>query len=180
MRRTRIAGFTLVELMVTIAIVAILLAIGLPSFQGSMRSNRLATTTNEVIASASLARSEAIRTTRGGGICASADGSTCGGTWEQGWLLWADGGDVLAKHGKLDAADTIIRVIGAHPQMVLTVEDDAAAALNSVGFDTRGRPLAGPVTFTLSPADCPAGLDLVRIVTLNRVGQLATRREPCA
>lgn len=59
-------GFTLVELMVTVAVLAILSTIAYPSFQSTIRSNRVATTTNELIASLALARSEAIKNTRGG------------------------------------------------------------------------------------------------------------------
>ena len=47
----RQSGFTLIELMVTIAVLAVLLAWGLPNFQNSLRSNRVATSTNEVLAS---------------------------------------------------------------------------------------------------------------------------------
>lgn len=54
-------GFTLVELMVTVAVLAILSTIAYPSFQSTIRSNRVATTTNELIASLALARSEAIK-----------------------------------------------------------------------------------------------------------------------
>src|SRR5690606_34204013 len=80
-----------IELLVTVAVVAILLAIAFPNFEGSMRRNRLATTTNELLGSVALARSEAILNTRGAGICASADGLACGGDWDVGWRVWTDG-----------------------------------------------------------------------------------------
>src|SRR5690606_28438934 len=84
------SGFTLIELMVAISIVAILLALGLPSFQASLRSNRVTTATNEMLASLSLARTEAIKGIGTAGVCPSSDGSTCGaGTdWSGGWLVW--------------------------------------------------------------------------------------------
>ena len=52
----RRGGFTLLELMVTLAIVAIVLTVGIPSFREMMRENRLATQTNEFLAA--LARVE--------------------------------------------------------------------------------------------------------------------------
>ena len=69
MPRRQNTGFSLIELMVVIAIVAVLLTLGLPSFQSSLRSNRIATTSTELLASLALARSEAVRSTRGGGVC---------------------------------------------------------------------------------------------------------------
>ena len=104
MRRNSLLGFSLVELLVAIAIVAILVAAAFPSFEGSLRRNRLATTTNELIASVSLARSEAIRSTDGGGVCASADGLACGSDWNAGWLVWVDGGNNAANHGSFQSA----------------------------------------------------------------------------
>src|SRR5690606_7896913 len=90
MSRRNFAGFTLLELMVVIAIAAILLALALPSFTSTLRSNRVATSTNELLATLSLARSEAVRNTRGAGVCTSADGGACGGDWDSGWLVWGD------------------------------------------------------------------------------------------
>src|SRR5687767_9439407 len=109
MRRSRASGFSLIELMVTIAIVAILLALGLPSFEGSMRSNRVATTTNEMLASLALARSEAIRSSRESRICASADGSTCGAglDWNAGWIIAMD-------NDQNGSFEQVVRYVQAH------------------------------------------------------------------
>lgn len=177
MRHSRALGFTLVELMVTIAIVGILLAIGLPSFQGSMRSNRVATTTNEMLASISLARTEAIRSTRPSVLCASGDGSVCGLDWNQGWIVWVDSnGDVVRNPG-----EPVVRYVQGHPQMALAVTTAGAASTTTVIFDNRGRPNNGGAdrSFALQPSPCDAGQSLLRTMTLSGVGHVNTVPGSC-
>ena len=154
MSRRHPTGFTLVELLVVIAIAAILLAIALPSFQGTLRSNRVATTGNELLASLSLARSEGVRSTRGGGVCASEDGATCGGTWNSGWIVWTEtNGD-----GTFNAGETVVRYSQAKPRLVLT------SAVNTIGFDGRGRAVGGAQTIQLSPEGATAPVRCLRVV----------------
>lgn len=84
-------GFTLVELMVAIAVMAILLAIAVPSFNDASLGSKLNSIANEFVASAQLARSEAIKRNVQVTLCASNDGSTCGGAWSDGWVVLAGG-----------------------------------------------------------------------------------------
>jgi len=166
----RNSGFTLMELMVTLAVLAILLAVGLPSFQGSLRSNRLATTTNELIASMALARSEAIRNGRGSGVCASADGASCGDDWAAGWLVWQDANG----NGSLDAGETVLRFSQGNAKIA------ASATADVIAFDSRGRRrAANDQSVGLQPGDCPGG-DLRRTVTVNTTGQIKTTKGACS
>src|SRR6185369_496626 len=86
------AGFTMIELMVTIAIMAILAAIAAPSFNEAILSNKLAGYANNFVASAQLARSEAVKRNKPVRICRSANGTSCAtsGTWRQGWIVFSD------------------------------------------------------------------------------------------
>jgi len=88
----RMCGFTLVELMVTLAVAAIVLTVGVPSFQTLIKNNRLTTAANALVASLNLARSEAIKRGVRVTVCKSADGASCttAGNWEQGWIVFTD------------------------------------------------------------------------------------------
>lgn len=105
-------GFTLVELLVTLAVGSILLTIAIPGYAFLMNSNRLATVTNDLVSSLQLARSEAI--TRGLRVTVCKTGNpmasmpTCASTasWQQGWLIFVDGGI----RGQIDAGDRLLRV----------------------------------------------------------------------
>jgi len=85
------AGFTLVELMVTIVVLAILLAIGIPSFASLIASNRLTSATNELIASLQAARTEALRRNARVTVCPAApNANACSGAWRDGWMAFVD------------------------------------------------------------------------------------------
>ncbi len=83
----RVDGFTLIELMTAIAVLAVMMAIAVPSFSGLINSNRLVTHSNEMVASLQLARSEAIRRNARVEVCASSDGATCD-TSTTPWTQW--------------------------------------------------------------------------------------------
>lgn len=57
----RISGITLIELMVTVAVLAIVVTIGIPSFQSLIRNNQVIGDNNTILSMIALARSEAIR-----------------------------------------------------------------------------------------------------------------------
>lgn len=167
-----IRGFTLIELMVTIAIVAILAAIAFPSFQSSLRNNRASTATNELMASFALARSEAVRSARGAGLCTSNDGTTCGGTWDDGWIVWTD----ADSNG---VPDRTIRYTQAHDQLSVTATSSAGST-TLVRFDARGLVFDGNTRdITIRPTPCTSGADMQRRLVLNSTGQTRIVREAC-
>ena len=87
------SGFTLLELMVVIAMMGLIMAVGIPSFQAMITTNEVADSTNELILSLRKARAEAISSGRNTVVCSSVDGTTCSGAagnWNQGWLVMVD------------------------------------------------------------------------------------------
>lgn len=173
----RLQGFTLIELMVVIAIVAILLALALPSFESSIRSNRVATATNELMASMSLARTEAVRSARGGGLCTSTNGTSCGGTWNDGWIVWIDA-DANGTPG--GANDRVVRYIQARPALTVSAVSSGGST-TILRFDPRGRMFDGNTrNITLRPATCTTGAEMQRLLSVSATGQTRITRETCA
>jgi type IV fimbrial biogenesis protein FimT len=81
-------GFTLVEVMMTVAVAAILVAIGLPAMRTLVQNDRQWTQANTLVMGLNAARSEARKQDVAVNICPSTDGLTCGGTsWAQGWVV---------------------------------------------------------------------------------------------
>ena len=109
-------GFTMPELLISVAVIAILLALALPAFNSLVLDNRITAMTNRFVADLRLARSEALKRGARVIVCRSSDvraaNPTCGGssqTWTQGWLIFANndanaifdtGTDALIKVGE--------------------------------------------------------------------------------
>ena len=181
MPNPRAAGFSLLELMVTVAIAAILLSLGLPSFQSTLRSNRVVTATNEIIASLALARTEAIRSTRSAGVCPSTTGTACDGTsWNEGWMVWADQGNT--GWGDFAAGDTVLRYSSQRPGVTINADDVGNDDIEKFTFDARGRLSSGTTAATihLSSESCPEGQALLRTLTIGVTGQVRAERGNCS
>src|SRR5690625_331574 len=74
----RIRGFTLIELMVTLAVFAIVAGLAIPSFTQMIRDNRSVALADNLLSAAQYARAQAVTVKGAVSLCASADGATCG------------------------------------------------------------------------------------------------------
>lgn len=107
MNNTNQGGFTLYELMVTVAIVGVVLAFGVPNMRQFNQNAKMTSTANDLHAAFHLARSESSRAKTNISVCPSDDGATCGddATWDQGYIVFVDlDGDIA-----VDGDDTILR-----------------------------------------------------------------------
>ncbi len=147
-------GFTLIELMITLAVVGILLMVGVPSLKTFMQGNQLIASTNELISALHVARSEAIKLNTRVSICESSDGASCDttGSWKNGWIVFVDGngappGDLVGT-GVACADDTntdcLLRIHDAISDNLLSVEavDAGGVSVSSFTFTSRGLPKA--------------------------------------
>ncbi|HZD51804.1 MAG TPA: GspH/FimT family pseudopilin [Woeseiaceae bacterium] len=96
MKRPTQSGFTLYELLITLLVVGVILAIGVPNLSGFTKNSRVTGVTNDLHGSFLLARSEAARAKQNVTICASSNPfaaePACGGgaTFADGWIIFVD------------------------------------------------------------------------------------------
>ena len=123
MEKQRQMGFTLYELMITVTVVAIILAFGIPNLRQFTLNSRMTSAANDLHATFMMARTEAAHAKSNVTICASADpmgAADCDGTWDQGYVAFIDdnadrargaGEAVLRAHPPADTG-VLLRVAG--------------------------------------------------------------------
>lgn len=110
-------GFTLLELLILIAVLAILLSVAVPSFFSAIQNSRMTAQANDLVTAFQLARSEALKRKVPISICASdtsADEPTCGSDWSEGWIVIIDSNAVGTTSASYDSYDDdVLRVWSA-------------------------------------------------------------------
>ena len=165
-------GFTLVELLITIVVASILIAVAVPAFSSFVQNNRIAAQTNELVTAIATARSEAIKRKQDVTVCNSSDGATCTGSWSQGWILFTD----TNSNGTVDAGDndTVLRVWGplSGGMAIATIPANTrSASLDRLGAASNN------VTFQFRIPNCRG--NKARDLILRTSGSVETSSQAC-
>jgi type IV fimbrial biogenesis protein FimT len=127
----------MVELMVTLAIAAVLIGIAIPNMRDFVWNNRLATAANDLLRSVQQARSEAIKRQSGlVAVCATADPEaadnaiTCSTGAFSGWFVFVD----ADSDGQHDSAEAVLSRGSAHSTVTVKSDNDGIVCFNQTGF----------------------------------------------
>jgi len=165
-------GFTIIELLFTMAVAVILLSVGIPSFQSLMQNSRVTAQANEFVTAVHTARSEAIKRDTPVALCASTDAATCAGSnnWASGWIIFTDSSGTA---GTLNGTDTLLRSyksLGGQSTL-------SAPSTNFVRYLQTGALAGSAVNFTLQAPGCSG--DEVRSITISPQGHVRVQLQSC-
>jgi len=171
------SGFTLIELIVTITVAAILLTLAIPSFESVINSNRLTAAANEMMASLQTARMESIRRGRHTVLCLSDKPEELmpkcdAATNARGWAVFRDDN----KDGSAESAD-VVRATTFHQRVQATASPLFGARVSfradGLAYDASGNLLAGSIAFCI-PTRRPA--ENIRYVNIGSGSRVSISR----
>ena len=170
-----VRGYTLVEMLSVISIVAIMTAMGVPSFRYVTNSNRVTAEVNQLYWDMELARSTAVREGLPTTICPSTDGRSCAvrsQSWQNGWIVFSD----MNGDGVVDTGDSILRAQTAF--LATTDTFIAEQGTYAVTFNREGFAMNLPGTstgyITITLHTNPVSSDWARCIQVTTVGLITT------
>jgi len=170
--KNHVRGFTLIELLVVISIVAVLMALALPSFNTLLVKRSVQSAALDLVGDMRLARSEALRRSVPVTVCSLAANSTSacsvgGATWVNGWLVFMD----LNGDGVVDAADEVISVKQAPPNMASIQQNpNPGNTLPKFTYQANGWAKAATQTLIFTPKGTVPS-ETVRCVVVSITGR---------
>lgn len=172
-------GFTLVELLVTVAIVGLLAALAAPGMTTFLSKRAVASASSNVASDMRYARSEAVKRSQKVTMCRSTDGASCAGTgnWVDGWIVFQDtDGDAT-----VDAGDTILRVQQALTGIATVQNPTFASTRGSFTYESTGIALSASDSWIVTPlGSVPTnGTQLICISNQGRPGVRAAGVAAC-
>jgi type IV fimbrial biogenesis protein FimT len=131
-------GFTLIELIVTVAVLAIVVAMAAPAFNGMIANNRSAGMASELVATLNYARSESIRQAKRVSICPSTNGTSClasADDWAKGWLVFVD---LANSDSAAVSVGTVLRYWDKLDKKAVVSLKKKATAISYLRFNSKG------------------------------------------
>lgn len=127
-------GFTLVELMVALAVALALLGIAVPAYRQLVESNARAAAISDLTSGLALARSEAVNRSATISLCPSADGASCAAVpWTSGWLMFLN--TSAETPPVVDTGETVLKVGAANSAVTV---NPSASFTQGLSFTARG------------------------------------------
>jgi type IV fimbrial biogenesis protein FimT len=160
-------GLTVIELLVVVAIVAILASLATPSFTNSLLRNRATAEVNQLAGDLQFARAEAIKEGQTVTICTSSNGTTCqmSTNWNGGWIIFSDANG----NQKVDTGETILR---AQKKWLSADTFAADHSISAITFSSDGLALNLPGAVTVTLHTTPQESYSTQCLILNVIGHL--------